>query len=69
MKRSKVITVCLMACAVVGLSSLVACKGSNAEQYTITGDKVSFYVDGKSVISAKKGETVSIDYVEKFGYN
>ena len=69
MKRSKVITVCLMACAVVGLSSLVACKGSNAEQYTITGDNVSFYVGGKSVISAKKGETVSIDYVEKFGYN
>lgn len=68
MKRSKIVAVWLMACAVVGLSSLVACKGANAEEYTITGNNVSFTVNGKSVISAEKGETVSVDYIEEFGY-
>ena len=69
MKRSKLMTISLISSAVLGLCCLSACTDSKAEQYAITGNNVAFYVDGKSVISAEKGDTVSVDYSKEFGYD
>lgn len=53
----------------MGLCCLSACTDSKAEEYTISGNNVTFYVNGKSAISAEKGDPVSVDYLKEFGYD
>lgn len=64
MKRVKCFWMVLMVVALVGIFAACAAKS-----YALTGDGITFLVDGKSVSTAAEGQEVGISYEEQFGYS